>query len=72
MSFTIYFISLVTVVVLGIFFLPRRPKFSARRVGKAPGFLGLNLSAAKKEFGVNGHRLVDEGYQKVSLPHHAS
>ena len=40
-------------------------KVNATRVGKTPGILGLNLIAAKREFALYGHSLVERGYRKV-------
>jgi hypothetical protein len=38
------------------------------RAGKGPGWLGLGLTEAKRDFKVNGRRILDEGYRMVCLP----
>lgn len=72
MSFIVYFVTPIPVLVLGTLFVARSSKLTARRVGIAPGFLGINLSAAKQEFVIKDHQLVDEGYHKASLSCHIS
>lgn len=36
------------------------------RAGKAPGWFGLGLAEAKRDFLANGPKIIDEGYRKVS------
>lgn len=38
------------------------------RVGIDPGFLGLQMQAAKDEFFYHGQQLLEQGYAKVSYP----
>jgi hypothetical protein len=37
------------------------------RAGKGPGWFGLGLTDAKRDFKVNGRRILDEGYRMVCL-----
>ena len=39
------------------------------RLGISPGPFGFRKAAAKSEFLTDGHRLVQKGYQLVSLPY---
>lgn len=68
MSLSVYLSSLIIFGLLAVKFIPRRLNHNLKRVGRDPGFLGLNLPEAKREFAANGHRLVDEGYKKVLIP----
>ncbi|EXL39125.1 hypothetical protein FOCG_18114 [Fusarium oxysporum f. sp. radicis-lycopersici 26381] len=34
------------------------------RAGKGPGWLGLGLAEAKRDFKINGRKILDEGYRK--------
>ena len=43
----------------------RRKALNARRIGIDPGIFGRNLPAAKREFTLHGHRLVEKAYQEV-------
>lgn len=42
-----------------------RSKLRAPRMGINPGPLGIKLTAAREEFRLRGHRLVNEGYYKA-------
>ncbi|KAI9643201.1 hypothetical protein NHQ30_007817 [Ciborinia camelliae] len=65
MSLVIYLSGAITLALLLVFTSFRRSQFPGiPRVGKSAGFLGINLSAVKKEFLDNGHLLLDEGYHK--------
>ncbi|APA13444.1 hypothetical protein sscle_11g082140 [Sclerotinia sclerotiorum 1980 UF-70] len=65
MSLAIYLSIAMSLIVLLVFISPCRSRFPGiPRVGKTSGLLDFNRTTAKKEFVINGHRLVDEGYQK--------
>ncbi|KAJ8061491.1 hypothetical protein OCU04_009306 [Sclerotinia nivalis] len=71
MSLVIYLSGAISLIILVIFISSRRSRFPGiPRVGKTAGLLDFGRTAAKKEFVMNGHRLVDEGYHKVRLSHY--
>lgn len=37
------------------------------RAGKDPGWFGLGLAEAKRDFKINGRKILNEGYRKVRL-----
>jgi len=39
------------------------------RAGKGPGWFGLNLVEAKRDFLKNGPKIINEGYKKVGRIH---
>jgi hypothetical protein len=43
---------------------PNLSKFP--HAGKAPGWFGMGLAAAKRDFLANGPKILNEGYRKVS------
>ncbi|KAF4630842.1 hypothetical protein G7Y89_g7285 [Cudoniella acicularis] len=65
MSFSTYLLSACTLIAVIAFSLSRRSKLDVKRVGRDPGFFGLNSVAAKKEFATNGHHLVEAGYYEL-------
>ena len=60
-------IGITALVLLLTIALRSKKKLNAIRIGIAPGFLGLKILAAKREFAIDGHRLVKEGYRKVKI-----
>ena len=55
----------VIYMLIARWFLGHRRRIAVPRAGIDPGFLGIHLSAAKEEFRLRGHELVDEGYHRV-------
>lgn len=47
------------------FYIPKRNKVNAKRIGIDPGLLGFKTLAAKINFLLHGHSLVNEQYLQV-------
>ena len=59
------FLGVVTLFLLLMYAWRGGRKVNAPRVGISPGFLRQNIAAAKQEFFLHGHLLVEHGYREV-------
>ncbi|TGO51091.1 hypothetical protein BOTNAR_0368g00010 [Botryotinia narcissicola] len=65
MSLTIFLSFVLALTILLVLTFPRQLRFpEIPRVGRKSGFWDFTHAAAKREFVLNGHHLVDEGYRK--------
>lgn len=66
MSLTIFLSGIFALTILLVLTSSRHLRFpEIPRVGKKAGFWDFTRIAVKREFVLNGHHLVDEGYKKV-------
>ncbi|KAF7934075.1 uncharacterized protein EAE97_008435 [Botrytis byssoidea] len=65
MSLTIFLSVVLALTILLVLTLPRQLRFpDIPKFGRKSGFWDFTHATAKREFVLNGHHLVDEGYRK--------
>lgn len=59
--------SFIFLCYTGFWYMTRPSLTSLPRAGKGPGWFGLGLAEAKRDFKTNGRKILDEGYRKVRI-----